>query len=50
MHAGKIPNVSATTTFLCVYSIAVAPVEKGYACLIFGRGAAAANHFSFWLS
>ena len=32
MHAGKIRDVSATTTFLCVYSIAVA-VEKGYAFL-----------------
>ena len=35
MHAGKIHevffSVSATTTFLCVYSIAVAAVEKGYA-------------------
>ena len=27
----KICNVSATTTFLCVYCIAVAAVEKGYA-------------------
>ena len=35
--------------FLCVYSIAVAAVEKGYAFLFFGRGAAAANHFSCWL-
>ena len=35
--------------FLCVYSIAVAAVEKGYAFLVFGRGAAAANHFSSWL-
>ena len=42
-------SVSATTTFLCVYSIAVAAVEKGYAILFFGRGAAAANHFSCWL-
>ena len=39
MHAGKIHevffSVSATTinTFLCVYSIAVAAVEKGYASL-----------------
>ena len=37
MHAGKIHeeffSVSATTTFLCVYSIAVAAVEKGYAFL-----------------
>ena len=49
MHAGKIRNVSATTTFLCVYSIAVAADEKGYAFLFFGRGAAAANHFSCWL-
>ena len=39
-------SVSATTTFLCVYSIAVAAVEKGYSFLFFGRGAAAANHFS----
>ena len=39
-------SVSATTTFLCVYSIAVAAVEKGYAFLFFGRGAAAANHCS----
>ena len=33
--------------FLCVYSIAVAvaAVEKGYAFLFFGRGAAAANRF-----
>ena len=31
--------------FLCVYSIAVAAVDKGYAFLFFGRGAAAANHF-----
>ena len=45
MHAGKIRNVSATTTFLCVYSIAVAAVEKGHAFSFFGRGAAAANHF-----
>ena len=36
MRAGKIRNVSATTTFLCVYSIAVAAVEKGYAFLFFG--------------
>ena len=44
-------SVSATTinTSLCVYSIAVAAVEKGYAFLFFGRGAAAANHFSCWL-
>ena len=46
-------SVSATTikTFLCVYSIAVAAVEKGYHFLFFGRGAAAAaaNHFSCWL-
>ena len=35
--------------FLCVYSIAVAAVDKGYAFLFFGRGAAAANHFSCWL-
>ena len=35
--------------FLCVYSIAVAAVEKGYAFLFFGRAAAAANHFSCWL-
>ena len=42
-------SVSATTTFLCVYSIAAAAVEKGYAFLFFGRGAAAANHFSRWL-
>ena len=34
-------SVSATTYFLCVYSIAVAAVEKGYAFLFFGRGAAA---------
>ena len=39
-------SVSATTTFLCVYSIAVAAVEKGSAFLFFCRGAAAANHFS----
>ena len=42
-------SVTATTinTFLCVYSIAVAAVEKGYAFLLFDRGAAAAaNHFS----
>ena len=39
-------SVSATTTFLCVYSIAVAAVEKGYAFLYFGRGAAAAHHYS----
>ena len=40
-------SVSTTTTFLCVYSIAVAAVEKGYAFLLFDRGAAAAaNHFS----
>ena len=45
MHAGKKRNVSATTTFLCVYSIAVAAVEKGYAFLLFGLGAAAANNF-----
>ena len=37
------------STFLCVYSIAVAAVEKGYAFLFFGRGAAAADHFSCWL-
>ena len=54
MHAGKIHtkvffSVSATTTFLCVYSIAVAVVEKGYSFLFFGRGAAAAYHFSCWL-
>ena len=42
-------SVSATTTFLYVYAIAVAAVEKGYAFLFFGRGAAAANHFSSWL-
>ena len=36
--------------FLCVYSIAVAAVEKGYALLFLVRGAAAANHFSCWLS
>ena len=35
--------------FLCVYSIAVAAVENGYAFLFFGRGAAAANHFLDWL-
>ena len=35
--------------FLCVYSIAVAAVEKGYAFLFLVRGAAAANHFSCWL-
>ena len=35
--------------FLCVYYIAVAAVEKGYAFLFFGRGTAAANHFSCWL-
>ena len=36
--------------FLCVYSIAVAAVEKGCSFLFFGRGAAAAaNHFSCWL-
>ena len=35
--------------FLCVYSIAVAAVEKRYAFLLHGRGAAAANHFSYWL-
>ena len=29
--------------FLCVYSISVAAVEKGYACLFFGRGAATAG-------
>ena len=34
--------------FLCVYSISVAAVEKGYAFLLFGRGAAAANNFSCW--
>ena len=37
MHAGKIHkvffSVSATTTFLCVCSIAVAAVVKGYASL-----------------
>ena len=37
MHAGKIHKVffavSATTTFLCVYSIAVAAAEKGYVFL-----------------
>ena len=49
MHAGKIRNVSATTTFLCVYSIAVAAVEKRYAFLSFGGGAIAANRFSCWL-
>ena len=34
-------SVSATTvnTFLCVYSIAVAAVEKGYAFLFFGSAA-----------
>ena len=31
--------------FLCVYSVAVVAVEKGYAFLFFGRGATAANHF-----
>ena len=38
-------SVSATTisTFLCVYSIAVAAVKKGYAFFFFGRGAAAYN-------
>ena len=35
-------SVSATTTFLCVYSIAVAAVDKGYAFLFLCRGAAAA--------
>ena len=35
--------------FLCVYSIAVAAVEKEYAFLFFGRGAASTNHFSCWL-
>ena len=39
MHAGKIHkaffSVSATTTFLYVYSIAVAAVEKGYAFFFF---------------
>ena len=38
MHAGKIHevffSVSATTTVLCVYYIAVAAVEKGYAFLL----------------
>ena len=50
MHAGKIHevffSVSATTTFICVYSIAVAAVEEVYTFLFFGRGAAAADHFS----
>ena len=38
-------SVSATTinTFLCVYSIAVAAAEKGYAFFFFGRGAAVYN-------
>ena len=41
-------SVSATAinTFLCVYFIAVAAAEKGYSFLFFGRGAAAADHFS----
>ena len=38
MHAGKIHkvffSVSATTIFLCIYSIAVAAVEKGYFCFL----------------
>ena len=36
-------------SFLCVYSVAVAAVEKGYAFIFFGRGAAAANDISCWL-
>ena len=35
--------------FLWVGSIAVAVGEKGYAFFFFGRGAAAAYHFSCWL-
>ena len=39
MHAGKIHevffSVSASTTFICVYSIAVAAVEEGYICIFF---------------
>ena len=35
--------------FLCVYSIAVAAVEKGCAFIFSGRSAAAADHFSCWL-
>ena len=31
----KLRNVSATTTFLCVYCIAVAAVETGYAFFVF---------------
>ena len=37
MHAGKIRNVSAATTFLCVYSIAVAAFKKGYAFCFWSR-------------
>ena len=42
-------SVSATTTAVSFASIAVAAVEKGYAFLFVGRGAAAADHFSCWL-
>ena len=47
-------SVSATTTAVSFASILllycyVAAVEKGYAFLFFGRGDAAANHFSCWL-
>ena len=35
--------------FRCVYSIAVAAVEKGYTFLFFGGGAAATYHLTYWL-
>ena len=42
--------VTSPLLLLSFASIAVAAVEKGYAFLFFGRGAAAAaNHFSCWL-
>ena len=42
--------VPSPLLLLSFASIAVAAVEKGYAFLCFGRGAAAAaNHFSCWL-
>ena len=42
--------VTSPLLLLSFSSIAVAAVEKGYAFLCFGRGAAAAaNHFSCWL-
>ena len=43
--------VTSPLLLLSFASVAVAAVEKGYAFVFFGRGAAAAaaNHFSCWL-